>query len=387
VLPASALATRDLTPVADGLHRVAVLMDTRIVSGPARQLAAIIPPLRASGFDLRVMTFHRAGEPPSAHARFLDELGIPHLVLEDSGPFDASLFGKVSQALAEWGPEIVQTHSYRPTTIAALLRLRRPRWRWVAFFHGTTDEDRKVRLYHWLDRRLLRYADRVVVMARSQRARLERDGLARVTVVGNASVLRAVAFQGEPDHLARLARAPRPRLGVIGRLSPEKGVDVFLEAAMLLRKRGLAFSAGVLGDGPERERLLTRAKALDLDGCVTFFGAEPVVPGTYRELDVVVIPSRSEGLPNVLLEALSEGCPVVATRVGAIPDVIGDSAAAILVPPEAPVQLADAILEATRSGQRPEVVAERRRVAEAWSLERRVAALVQVYRGVLDGAG
>jgi len=371
----------------DGLQRVAVLMDTKIVSGPARQLAAIIPPLRAAGFDLRVITFHRKGEPASEHARFLSRLEIPHVVLQDSGRFDPALPARVSSVLAEWRPAIVQTHSYRPTVIAAWLALPKPSWRWIAFFHGTTAENRKVRFYHWLDRRLLRRANRVVVMAQSQRVLLEQAGITRIAVVGNANILQAVSAPSTPEYLARLTRASRPRLGVIGRLSPEKGVDLFLEALHLLQRRGQPFSASVIGDGPERESLLRQAASLGLADRVAFLGAQPVLPRTYQELDLLVIPSRSEGFPNVLLEALSEGCPVVAASVGGIPEVTGSSPAVTLVPPESPERLLDGILEAIRTPRSPTVAAAARELASSWGLERRVAAHVRLYQEVLGGAG
>jgi glycosyltransferase involved in cell wall biosynthesis len=206
-----------------------------------------------------------------------------------------------------------------------------------------------------------------------------------VTVVGNASVLQAVAPGSEPEHVSRLAGAQRPRLGVIGRLSPEKGVDVFLDAARRLCRSGIGFSASIIGDGPARESLVRRAEALDLGGRVTFFGSQPVAPATYRALDLLVIPSRSEGFPNVLLEALSEGCPVVATRVGAIPDIVGDSRAAILVPPGDPERLADGIGQALSPAPRLDMIEAGRRVARAWSVERRVADHVRLYRAVLAG--
>ena len=354
-------------------------MDTRIVSGPARQLAAVIPALKARGIELLVVTAHRDGTPPSDHASFLTRLGIPFVLLTDSGRFDVRLLWKLRRVLRTWNPDIVQTHSYRPAALAYLLRLARPPWRWAAFFHGETAENRRVRLYHWIDKHAIRHADRVVVMSEEQRGRL-RPFHPSIEVIRNAVVLPKVTGLDDPASGSALNGLPRPRLGVVGRLSHEKGVDVFLEAAAALASRGVGFSAAIIGDGPARSALEAQARDLGIQDRVHFLGWVPVTPATYRELDVVVLPSRSEGLPNVLLEAVAENRPTVATTVGGIPDVVGNSAAAVLVPSESPEALASGIQSALATGSGPDAVAARAQVTAHYTLEARIAALEGFYR-------
>ncbi len=216
------VATDPLPPI-----RVAALMDTIQVSGPGRQLAAVIPSLAAAGIAVKVVLFHRSGRPRPPYADFLADAGIDHAVLSERGRFDLALVGRVASLLDGWAPDIVQTHSYRPTAIAYALRRRGARWRWLGFFHGTTNENLKVRVYHWLDRHLLAAADRIVVMSRPQAERFGGAGQ-RVRQIHNA-VLPAPADGLLDDALsARIASIPGPRVGVIGRLSHEKGVDLFL---------------------------------------------------------------------------------------------------------------------------------------------------------------
>jgi glycosyltransferase involved in cell wall biosynthesis len=251
---------------------------------------------------------------------------------------------------------------------------------WIAFFHGATSENIKVRLYTWCTNRLLGAADRVVVMSRAQLAHFSRFA-GKACVVHNA----VLELPPEPSRttVAPMVQGVRPRLGVVGRLSPEKGVDVFLHACEMLTRRGVSFSAVVAGDGPERGRLERLRDALDLVGRVDFIGPTTAVASLYASLDLLVIPSRSEGLPNVLLEALRADIPVVATRVGAIPDVLDSPRAGLVVPPGSAPALAEGIVRALHLRSDPAARNARRLVVDRFSLQRRVAEHLRIYGEVV----
>jgi len=133
----------------------------------------------------------------------------------------------------------------------------------------------------------------------------------------------------------------------VGRLVPAKGIDVLLEAMTMLRARGVGLHLHLVGDGPLRESLEARVDALALTSSVSFVGclAPAHLPDWYRAADLTVLPSRVEGLPNVLRESKACGTPIVATRVGGNAE-IADEPWDQLVPPEDPAALAAAI-EAT----------------------------------------
>ena len=169
---------------------------------------------------------------------------------------------------------------------------------------------------------------------------------------------------------------------MIGRLSHEKGVDLFLRAFRLLRAGGLPAQAVIAGDGPERVRLLDQALELGIGDAVRFLG--PVYPAAplYAELDLVVIPSRSEGLPNVLLEALSADSRIVATDVGAVADVLSEPVAGRVVPPGDVNALAEAMR--TGLGEAPAAgTAARRAILERFSLAARAATHAALYHDLI----
>ncbi len=124
-------------------------------------------------------------------------------------------------------------------------------------------------------------------------------------------------------------------IGVVARLSATKGVDLAIAALALLRSRGQDAALAIAGDGPEEPALRRQAEAAGLADRVHFLGRVADVGALYRALDCVMIPSRdgAEGLPNVLLEAMSTGLPVVATRVAAVPEVLVDELAGSLCRP------------------------------------------------------
>jgi glycosyltransferase involved in cell wall biosynthesis len=366
--------------------RVAAVMDTQIVSGPGRQLAALVPAMREAGVDTRIIVFQNPAREVTPYRRFLEAAGVDHVVVPFRSRFDRALLPAFRAALDAWDPDIVQTHSYRPTTLTWLLQRQGVRWRWIGFFHGTTNEDLKVRLYHWLDRRLLPAADRVVVMSRSQVSRFAACGN-RVVQVYNAvvpvpPVAVPVQTQRVFDHVGTLTR---PRIGVVGRLSAEKGVDVMVEALAGIRAREAGASLVLAGDGPERAALESQATRLGLRDAVHFLGPVLPIEPLYPLLDVLVIPSRSEGLPNVLLEALRADLPVVSTRVGAVPEVLDGSRAGRTVPPGDAKALAEAVT-ATLSEPVEAAREDRSAVVGRFSLDQRVGAHVQLYRDVLAGA-
>jgi glycosyltransferase involved in cell wall biosynthesis len=175
-----------------------------------------------------------------------------------------------------------------------------------------------------------------------------------------------------------------PQLLCLGRLSPEKGFDSALAAFSLTAKRFPRVRLMVAGDGPVRSDLEQRAVAMGLTRAVDFVGwvAPAQVPRLLNSATAVVIPSRQEALPLVALEAALMARPVVATRVGGLPEVVVHRQTGLLVEPEDPGALAAAMADvlehpetAERMGQ-----AARSRAREVFSLERCVAAYDALYR-------
>jgi len=200
-----------------------------------------------------------------------------------------------------------------------------------------------------LKRRELEHAEVVTAVSAAVADSLVRDygvDRARVRVVPNGAELP----DEDAEHAA--ARRLREQLGAgalrplwvcAGRLEEQKGQDVLLAALGEVRRRGLQFVAVLAGEGSRRAALEEQARTLGLAGDLRFPGQVEDLGPLLAAADAVVLPSRWEGMPLVLLEALVRGRPVVASAVGGIAEVAEDGVHARLVPPADPAALAEAL--------------------------------------------
>ncbi|MGE7989967.1 glycosyltransferase family 4 protein [Pseudomonas sp. NPDC089554] len=207
--------------------------------------------------------------------------------------------------------------------------------------HGFTPRSRKQRFYTWLSLQLCRTptVDRVVCVAESI-ARIHREA-------GVQAHKLEVIPNGLPDSTEHTA-APRPAHGdnawlaaYVGRLSSEKGPDLFLDTLIPLCQRHPQVHAVMLGEGPERDNLQARIDAAGLGERITLPGFQRDMHSWMTRLNALVISSRTEGTPMILLEAMQEGVPVAAFGVGGIPDVIEHGRNGLLATPLATAELGE----------------------------------------------
>lgn len=245
----------------------------------------------------------------------------------------------------EFQPAVVHSHGYRADLIAgsAARAVGIPR---VSTVHGFTGGDWKNRLYERLQLRTFRRFARVIAVSRTIRERLLDQGLpdGRIAVIPNAWAPGPLPPRSPARARLGLADADFA-IGWVGRLSVEKGADVLLAA--LVAGAGRDAISVIVGDGRERAHLERQAGELGLSAGLRWTGMVPQAASLFPAFDCYVLSSRTEGTPIALFEAMAAGVPIVATRVGGVPDVISE-AEALLVPPEDPAALAQAIIAVRR---------------------------------------
>jgi glycosyltransferase involved in cell wall biosynthesis len=238
-------------------------------------------------------------------------------------------------------PDVVHTHGYRPDIVHVGSRLRR-NFATVTTLHGSSRVGGSSALHEMVQMLLLRRFDAVIAVSRQLADQLRGTWVRpeQLHVIPNGWNHRIpVADRSEARRRLNLP-ANGLVVGWVGRLIPVKGADVFLSAVKRLGTLPLTIS--VIGDGSERARLEEFVRAEGLSDRVHFHGIVPDAGRYIGAFDAFVLSSRSEGTPVTLLEAIAARVPVVVTRVGGVPDVVG-SAEAMLVPPEDPRALAEAI--------------------------------------------
>lgn len=179
-----------------------------------------------------------------------------------------------------------------------------------------------------------------------------------------------------------------PVVGSVGRFEPVKGYDILLRAAALLGARLPKVQWLLAGEGEEAFRLKRLAEELHIEDRVCFLGWQQDIPEVLAALDLFVLPSRNEGMGRVLVQAMAMGKPIVATRVGGVPEVLGEGEAGLLVSPDDPGALASAMAQLLTDRELARRMGEAgRRRAPAYSAEQMVANIESLYEELLMEKG
>jgi glycosyltransferase involved in cell wall biosynthesis len=199
--------------------------------------------------------------------------------------------------------------------------------------------------------------------------------------------LDLLEFEFRPS---RMATRETPVVLAVARLVEKKGLGHLLTALDILRKRGRCVRAEIIGDGPLRGTLESQIRGLGLTDVVEFLGAQPHenVRLAYGRASLFVLPCTvaengdRDGIPNVLLEAMASGVPVVSTEISGIPELIESERHGLLVPPNDPVRLADAMDRVLASAELPERLARtaRSKIEAEFSLDHGTARLLAAFQ-------
>jgi glycosyltransferase involved in cell wall biosynthesis len=357
--------------------------------GPERQMLGLARSLEEDARSV-FLSFPEGGR-CRAFVNVCRDEGFEAAALENDTPRIRSTIRELAGQLDRVGADVLLCHGYKANILGRPAARRRgiPA---VAISRGWTAESLRVRLYEWLDRRHLRFMDHVVAVSSAQAMKVRRAGVSasRLTTIPNAI---------DPDRFTdsdsrfrvKMERyfhtPPRRIIGAAGRLSPEKGFDVFLAAAARMLDVDPTLGFVIFGEGSCQDALQQRIVDLGLIGSAVLAGFRTDLDRFIGQLDLFVLPSFTEGLPNVVLEACAAGVPVVATAVGGTPEVIQDGVSGFLVPPGDSEQLAAAMEEALENEERLREIAfqGRQRVLEGFSFSAQREGYLTLFDSLLPG--
>jgi glycosyltransferase involved in cell wall biosynthesis len=371
--------------------RVLAFVTVFDVGGTERQIVSLARGLDASRFDLRIACFKRSGA-------FLAELESQQVPVTAYGI--RSLHGfetlreqvRFARYLRRERIQVLHTFNFYPNMFA----VPTARLAGVPAIVATLRDmgDLWTPMQRRAQRWVCRMAHRVVANAGAVREQALREGYdpRRTCVIRNGLDLSRFSGEQNAERERRVLGLPSgvPVVAVFSRLNhPVKGIDCFLEAASRVASVHRDVHFLIVGDGPIRRDLERLAHGLGLKERVRFVGFRADVARTMSAVTISVVPSRSEGLSNVLLESMAARLPVVATRVGGNPEVVEDGTTGMLVPSRTPAALAGAISALLADPDRAAALgrAGRRRVEALFPLSRMLRETESLYESLLGLEG
>jgi glycosyltransferase involved in cell wall biosynthesis len=377
------------------------------MGGPALHVSYLTRGLEPYGYET-TLAAGTVGRGESSMSFVADELGvevlpIPQLHRDISPFYDTESVTSVVRLIRSLRPHILHTHTAKAGAIGrvAALAAREARPPIVVHtFHGHVLRGyfgpARTAAFRTIERQLARSTTRLVAVSPEVRDDLVALGVAapeRFSVIRLGIPLDA-RVTGVPEDRGRLRRlfgVPDDRfvVGWIGRMTAIKRIEDVLLAFRDLRARGVDAALCLVGDGPDREGMERRAHELGIAKHVLSVGYQRDVAPYYAFMDALLLPSANEGTPVVAIESLAARRPVVATRVGGVPDVVEDGEDGFLVPIGETAAMAAAL---ERLARYPELRAQMgehgaARVVPRYRVERLVEDVDALYRELLADAG
>ncbi len=365
------------------------LLASPFVGGIERQLLGLAAALPAS-YRTVFLSFAERGlaQPFLQQAQHAGFEAIP---LAQNAPHYVRAAREVASHLRRVRADVLCCSGYKPDVIG-WMAARRVGIPVLSISHGWTAATLKVRLNEALDRVVLRWMDCTVCVSARQAERVRRALVpaGRVRVIRNA--IRAQDFDSADPAYGRMLRSffPTPVrriVGAAGRLSPEKGFDQLIKAAQNVVREDAGIGFVLFGDGPQRAALIREIAVRGLEGRFILGGFRTDLARFLPHFDLFTLPSYTEGLPVVVLEAFAAQVPVVATAVGGTPEVVEDGVSGFLVPSGNPQALADRIRDALRDEKQRAAMGlcGRRRVEQSFTFTGQAREYQRLFERLVNG--
>ena len=287
--------------------------------------------------------------------------GLKTIVFDSRGQVDFKTVSSIQKFLNENSIDILHTHNYK-SDIMGFWATRFSYTQWVATNHVWHSTDSKMRFYETIDAIVLKFAKMIFTVSQEIKDDMLQKGFKEnhIHVIHNGINIS----QFNPKTARVQLRADwkvsdnEILLTIVGRLAPEKGHEVLFKAMTQITKQHPNVKLLVIGDGPLRNNLEEQIKNLNLSNHIILAGLREDMPDVYRSCDILVNASYKEGLPMTILEAMASGLTIIATRVGAVPQVIREGENGILLEAGNSEVLAQAVISLLNDPSQRQILAQ-----------------------------
>ena len=365
------------------------LRDTYEVGGPGKTILETISHIDKSLFSVSIGVFSNGRD--TGEIPFISEArkrGITVHVIR-GGRYNPLIVREIISLLKKLQIDILHTHEARSDLLGCLAG-KITRTPIVATMHGWIANSWKQETITRINKWAARYFDRVIVVNGPMKDALLKEGIppSIVSVLHNCIVKENYYRDQQEGYISQSIgkEIGSPVIGTLGRLSPEKGHGDFVEAAAIVLSRGYKAHFVIVGDGPEAGKITGMISGKRLENSVTMTGYLRDPRRVLQEFDLMVLPSYSEGLPNVVLESLMMEVPVISTAVGGVPDIIRDGEEGTLIPPGNPGTMAQAIIDFLNDPEKHKSMALKGKkiVEDRFDFKVRTLKLEKIYTEIME---
>ncbi len=367
---------------------IAHLIATNFYGGPEKQIIEHLKLINKSDFLPLAISFIESGD----QNEFLNnaELNqISNFGIQMNGPLDVNALFSLIKYIKDNKIDLLCLHGYK-STIFGFIAAKLNGCQAISFSRGYTAENSKIKFYEWLERKFLNHLNGIISVSYGQEGKLKNFGIQfkNKWVVHNSVSTKEIKKQFCRNDILKILNLPSEARLIVsaGRLSPEKGHRFFIEAISLISELPDDYYFILCGDGVCLSDLQTEAKRLGVIDKCRFPGFLRNVQDLFSVMEFMVLPSLTEGLPNVVLEAFSSSKSVVATSVGGVPELVEDNYNGLLVSHSDSKALANAIEKFIHNPELTEKFGKQgyKKVESQFSFEIQTKKLEKIYLGLLQ---
>lgn len=345
--------------------------------GVQRRLLALIPYLRED-FSLHIVSF-KGGELEDKFREASCEVKI----IPRHGKFDPLCIWRVRNYILTHSFPIVHTHTHKPNTTGRISAILSHTPVIIAQEHNV--DEWKGKFQRWIDVKLAHFTDKILVVSRAVKDFYLSLGIPedKITVIYNGLELEKFypAFTAKENNRWE----GEPIVGFVGRIHPQKGIKALLTVGEEASRRIKEVKFLVVGEGPLKNWLIKEVEKRNLKNNFRILGKREDLPLLYSKMQVLLLPSYREGFPNVVLEAMASGVPVVATNAGGVTEIVENGTTGFVVKKGDTQSMLKHVLSLIKEREMREEMAKRAREKVAFfSIERMAEETKKLYLDILE---
>lgn len=304
--------------------------------GAENVIAELSKELKSSNYIPIIGVFNNTQNPHLELIDFARKNNLSYQLFDCNGQFDFQTILSIRKYIKKNKIDAVHTHGYKSNFYAVLATFFHKISR-IVTCHPWIKTSLKIKFYSLIDKFLLNRFDKIIAVSDELKKEITEVGVPaeKILIIPNGIDINRFTKKYNVDRVRMQLGIPAQYkvVGTIGRLSTEKGHSIFIDAADKIRKEHPSTFFIIVGDGLLREKLQQKVTKLALENHFLFTGIIDDIPKVLSIIDIFVLPSLTEGLPMALLEAMAARKPVVASKVGSIPQLIIHNKTGLLVQP------------------------------------------------------